>query len=94
MQRNTKKSYKKTIRVDGRIKHIIEDNFRDVSRRTGLKLSYGKVARAFRSTLASSSNVRETCMKLVCKSLLEEAKKREKNDKKILRTKHDRKRSH
>lgn len=75
MQRNTKKSYKKTIRVDGRIKRIIEDNFRDVSRRTGLKLSYGKVARAFWSTLASSANVREACMKLVCKTLLEEAKK-------------------
>jgi len=81
MQRNTKKSYKKTIRVDGHIKGIIEKNFRDVSRRTGLKLSYGKVARAFWSTLASDNNVRETCMKLVCKSLLEEAKKHKKYEK-------------
>jgi hypothetical protein len=78
MQRNTKKSYKKTIRVDGRIKGIIEKNFHDVSRRTGLKLSYGKVARAFWSTLASDTNVREACMKLVCKSLLDEAKKHKK----------------
>ncbi|MFA5500876.1 MAG: hypothetical protein WC404_07345 [Candidatus Omnitrophota bacterium] len=78
MQRNTKKSYKKTIRVDGRLKSIIEKNFRDVSRRTGLRLSYGKVARAFWSTLASNANIRETCMKLVCRSLLEDAKKNKK----------------
>lgn len=81
MEKNCKKIYKKSIRVDGRLKSIIEKNFRDVSQRTGLKLSYGKIARAFWSTLASDARVREKCMKLVCKTLLEESRRSKKNTK-------------
>lgn len=95
MRRNTKKSYKKTIRVDGRLKRIIENTFRVVSKRTGLKLSYGKIARTFWSTLANNSIVREKCMKLVCKALVEEKKKTIKslnNDKKVLGAKSNHKR--
>jgi hypothetical protein len=80
VKNDTKHIYKKSIRVNRRIKYIIENNFREVCQKTGLKkLSYGKIARAFWSTLAEHPKLRARCMKLVCDSLREEAcKKNEK----------------
>lgn len=68
--------------MDGRLKSIIEGVFREVNKKTGLRLSYGKVARAFWSTLANNPKARERCMGLVCKALLEEAKKNKKKTQK------------
>lgn len=68
-----KYSYRKTIRIDEHLKSIIEKNFADVCRHTGLKLSYGKIARAFWVSLAENSKLRKQCMDLVCRSLIKDA---------------------
>ena len=73
---NTKYSYKKTMRVNGHIKSIIEKNCRDVRYKTGLELSYGKIARAFWSTLAEDPKLRKKCMDLVCKAILRDINKK------------------
>lgn len=75
MPNHEKYAYKKTIRINNDIKHIIEKNFREVCRKTGLKLSYGRIARAFWSSLAKNPNLRKKCMELVCKDILKEASK-------------------
>ena len=75
---DSKYSHKKTIRVDGRIKSIIERTFGEVCAKTGLRLSYGKIARAFWSSLAEDIKLRKKCMDLVCKTILEDARKKNK----------------
>lgn len=76
----TKYSYKKTIRIDASLKSIIEKNFSEVCDKTGLKLSYGKIARAFWSTLADDNKLRKKCMKLVCAAILEDERKKNKKN--------------
>ena len=78
MSTDEKHSYKKSIRVNKRIKTIIEKTFREVCRKTDLKLSYGKIARAFWSSLAEDPKLRTKCMKLVCDSLIKEAYEKKK----------------
>ena len=76
-KKDAKHIYKKTIRVNGYIKSIIERNFREVCGKTGLKLSYGKIARAFWLTLAENPKLRNRCMKLVCRAILKDARKKD-----------------
>lgn len=76
MAHSVKYSYKKTIRIDGNIKHIIEKNFREVCRKTGLKLSYGKIARAFWVALAENKKLRKQCMDMVCKRIIKDRAKK------------------
>lgn len=74
---NSKYTFKKSIRVNSYIKNIIEKNFRDVCKNTGLKLSYGKIARAFWASLAEKPALRKKCMDLVCKSIMKDHRKKQ-----------------
>ncbi len=73
MTTDTKYTYRKTIRINSHIKSIIEKNFKEIRKRTGLKLSYGKISRVFWSCLAADTKLRDRCMDAVCKSLLKDA---------------------
>jgi hypothetical protein len=61
--------------MDARIKSIIDNNFDEVRGRTGLKLSYGNIARSFWSALAEDPKLRKKCMDAVCKTMMENAQK-------------------
>jgi len=67
--------YKKSIRVNGHIKSVIEETFSEVRRRTGKKLSYGRIARAFWYSLGQNRDLGEKCLTLVCKNILIDADK-------------------
>ncbi len=94
MTNSVKYIHKKTIRIDDRIKSIIEKNFREICHKTGLRLSYGKIARAFWLNLAENKKLRKQCMELVCKSIIRDyndkrrksRKDRGRNKKTYLRT--------
>lgn len=75
MKNCDKHIYKKSIRVNYDIKTVIETTFKEVCKKTGLRLSYGRIARAFWSELAKHKALRKKCMNLVCKSLINDAKK-------------------
>ena len=70
-----KYTYKKSIRVNEHIKSIIEKTFSEVCRVTGKKLSYGRIARAFWSSLANEPALRKKCIRLVCKNIIIDADK-------------------
>ncbi len=72
----TKKVYKKSVRLDAYVKDIIEKNFRDVCRQTGLQLSYGEIARAFWVSLAEHPRLRRECMELACNKIIRDRKEK------------------
>ena len=77
MIRDDKCTYRTSIRINNSIKHIIEATFKEVCKKTGLKLSYSKIARAFWSSLAKTPGLRKKCMELVCKEILKEETKKQ-----------------
>ena len=79
MLKDAKYTYRTSIRINHHIKHIIEENFREVCRKTGLKLSYGRIARAFWSSLAKNPSLRKKCMELVCRDILKESSENKRN---------------
>ncbi len=79
MVKNGKFVYRTSIRIDDKLKSIIEHTYRDVCNKTGLKkLSYGKMARAFWITIANNTALRKQCMKLVCDFILKQQEKKDK----------------
>jgi len=75
MPKDTKYTYKKTIRLSKGIKSIIDRTFREVCQKTGRKFSYGRIARAFWYSLAHEPVLRKKCVNLVCKNMLKDADK-------------------
>jgi predicted nucleic-acid-binding protein len=61
--------------MDSRVKSIVDKNFQEIRAKTGLNLSYGKIARTFWSTLASNPRLRRECMELVCETIVKNSKK-------------------
>lgn len=64
---------KTSFRLNDRIKDIITRTCRELSRETGLKLSLGKLSRAFWISLASDRKLRKDFIDNAAKALLEEA---------------------
>ncbi|MFA5143930.1 MAG: hypothetical protein WC522_07190 [Candidatus Omnitrophota bacterium] len=72
---NSKHAYKTSYRINGYIKSIIDRASNDIRKKTGLKLSGGKIARTFWAALADNPGLRDRCVNCVCKHLLKERRK-------------------
>ena len=69
---DTKFTGKASYRINNRIRSIIDKTFKDIRKETGLKLSLGKVSRAFWVSLAADAGFRKKFFDLVYKMALEE----------------------
>lgn len=78
MKKDVKYSQKTSYRINDRIKTIIDNTCDDVRKETGLSLSLGKVSRAFWVSLAQNPELRKRCIDYVCKTVLEEIGKKDK----------------
>ncbi|MDD5136616.1 MAG: hypothetical protein PHN63_04640 [Candidatus Omnitrophica bacterium] len=67
---NSKHSYKTSYRINGYIKSIIDKTSNEIRKKTGLKLSGGKIARTFWIALAENPSLRKRCLGCVCAKLL------------------------
>lgn len=76
MNTDVKYTHKASYRINNRIKNIINTTIRDIRKETGLKLSLGKLSRAFWVSLASNPGLRKKFIDSACKTVLEEATKR------------------
>lgn len=73
MRKDVKYSYKTSYRINNYIKSIIDSASRDIYRETGLKISLGKLSRAFWVSLASNPVLRRKFINSVCKITIKEA---------------------
>jgi|GEM_PF-5489792 len=71
--KDVKYSYKTSYRINNYIKSIIHNASRDIYRETGLKISLGKLSRAFWVSLAANPELRRRFINSVCKITLKEA---------------------
>jgi hypothetical protein len=77
MHNDFKYIHKTTYRINDRIKAIIDGTAKDVRKETGLKLSLGKLSRAFWISMASDPALRKKFIGGVCKMVLDEASKKQ-----------------
>lgn len=77
MHTDVKYAYKTSYRINNRIKSIISGTAKDIRRETGLKLSLGKLSRAFWVSLAADPVLRKKFIHSACKMMVEEATKRD-----------------
>lgn len=73
---DAKYTHKASYRINNRIKSIINSTFRDIQRETGLKLSLGRVSRAFWVSMAGNPALRKRFIDSICKVALQEAAKK------------------
>jgi hypothetical protein len=66
---NSKHTYKTCYRVNSYVKSIIDRTSNDIRKKTGLKLSGGKIARTFWIALAENAPLRKRCLQAVCKKI-------------------------
>jgi hypothetical protein len=72
MNLDVKYAYKRSYRINNRIKHIIDRTFKDIRRETGLSLSLGKVSRAFWMSLAADAAFRKKFIDCIHKMSVDE----------------------
>lgn len=76
MNKDVKYQYKTSYRINGRIKSIIGDVFKDIRKKSGLDLSLGKISRTFWVSLETDPDLRKKFVNCVCKAALEEVAKK------------------
>ena len=76
MDTDVKYTQKTSYRLNSRIKGIINKAAKDIRKETGLKLSLGKLSRAFWISLAANPDLRKKFIDSACKTILEETKER------------------
>lgn len=77
MKKDVKYTYKTSYRINSQVKSILENTFGEVCRKTGLKLSLGKISRAFWIATAEDPALRKQCMRAVCDKILYDTVKKE-----------------
>ena len=73
MVTDVKYTHKTSYRINDRIRSIISGTIRDIRKETGLKLSLGKVSRAFWVSLASDPALRKKFIDKIYVMMLKEA---------------------
>jgi hypothetical protein len=73
---DVKYTHKASYRINDRIKSIINRTIRDVRKETGMKLSLGKLSRAFWVSLADDPSLRRKFIDSACKTMLEDIAER------------------
>ena len=81
MLKDLKYIYKTSYRINGHIKAIISKAFQDCCNTTGMKLSAGRIERAFWLSLHENPVLRKKLLSNVCNNIVRDSVKRDKKSK-------------